>query len=337
MSGQITNKKCSEIEVESKGIKVEDLIEDEEIRNLASEEIPSSGPKGVLINEKRERWYIKIAQEVAKKCNPYPNIIGSEETLSTLSIFQLIIESTFNPMAGYPKTEEEIKIAKENINKALGIAQFTCRAAKEVGLIYNSPNGTVDNRDDALRSIIANRLYMNKNLNKIYKMIDDDKSDDQKVRREAKYKDIFRAALKAYNGGNEFASLDTVYRSTQNMRSDVKTAAQNKSMRKGEEPNQYSDVILNHFLLIDYNDYSLPNYNEYAYYIYANEGYTKSNVSNYVSEEKYNEFKTKALERYGDKQEIFQKILDHYNIDKEKVKSFLDTKVFNNGVVIGIS
>ena len=152
MSGQnkVTNNSCDKV-------KVEDLVKDEKIRELASEEIPSSGPKGVLINEKRERWYIKIAQEVAKKCNPYTNIIGSEETLSTLSIFQLIIESTFNPMAiaGDPKTEEELKIAKEDPNKALGIAQFAVRAAEEVGLIYNS----VDNREDALRSIIANRLY----------------------------------------------------------------------------------------------------------------------------------------------------------------------------------
>ena len=175
---------------------------------------------------------------------------------------------------------------------------------------------------------------MNKNLKKtctdVEKEIRDNRSDRTDiVQKQAQYKDIFRAALKAYNGGNQFASLDTVYRSTQNMRSQVGRKIKNNEekqdrIRIAEEPNQYVDVILNHFLLTDYNDYSLPDYNSYTY-------------RDIVSEEEYNEFKTKALERYNCKQKIFQKILDHYNIDKEQVKSFLNTKVFNKGVVIGVS
>ena len=299
-------------EASSECNKVEDLVE--EIEQLVSNRNSSNENKDAVLNEEEER-YINIAQEVAKKCNPYPDITGSQVALSTLSIFQLIQESTFDP------TEVSLN------GNAIGIAQFTRGAAIEVGLRYNPNGAPVDNRSDALRSIIANRLYMNKKLKQVYDNINNNNSNDPNadyVHREAKYKDLFRAALKTYDGGNTFAVIDTVYRSITGNRSNVENAVKTNGISVGEEPNQYAGIILNHFLLTDYNDYLLPDYNEYAH-------------RDIVSEGEYNTFKKSALTAYRNRQEIFNKILNRYNINKDIVKDFLYTKVFNNGISVRIS
>ena len=168
---------------------------------------------------------------------------------------------------------------------------------------------------------------MNKKLKQVYDEINNNNSNDQNadyVRKEAKYKDLFRAALKVYDGGNSFAVIDTVYRSITGNRSSVGGAIRRNGIHVGEEPNQYAGIILNHFLLTDYNSYLLPDYNDYAH-------------RDIVSEEKYNTFKETALTAYRNQQEIFNKILNRYNINKDIVKDFLYTKVFNNGISVEIS
>ena len=295
------NSRCNK--VEDKVLEIEQLVP---IRNSSNEN------RDTVLNKEEER-YINIAQEVAKKCNPYSDIIGSQEALSTLSIFQLIQESTLDPT--------------EVNGCAIGIAQFTRDAAIEVGLYIKTNGRAIDDRGDALRSIIANRLYMNKKLEQVYGNINSNNPTDQNadyVRKEAKYKDLFRAALKTYNGGNGFAVIDTVYRSITGNRSSVGNAIGRNGIHAGEEPNQYADIILNHFLLTDYNDYVLPDYNDYAH-------------RKIVSEEEYNTFKKGALTAYRNRQEIFNKILNRYNINKDIVKNFLYTKIFNSGISIRIS